>query len=75
MSRVLKLELRQFQTKIFPMSMLFWIVRGAGSSTFFSHDKELLTFHRPSLVIFVEPRISGVKAERVLRRFGFDEST
>ncbi|XVF21028.1 hypothetical protein REPUB_Repub12eG0055200 [Reevesia pubescens] len=57
------------------MTVLFWNVRGAGNSTFFSHARDMITLHRPNLVIFVEPKISGLKAEHVIKRFGFDDST
>ncbi|XVF22870.1 hypothetical protein REPUB_Repub12eG0208500 [Reevesia pubescens] len=57
------------------MSVIFWNTRGAASSTFLAHAKDLISLHRPDMLILVEPRISGNKAERVIRRLGFDEAT
>ncbi|XVE96968.1 hypothetical protein REPUB_Repub02eG0269900 [Reevesia pubescens] len=57
------------------MPVLFWNSRGAGSSSFLSHARELITMHRPSIAIFVEPRISGVKADKMISRLRFDFST
>lgn len=46
-----------------------WNSREAGNSAFRRNLKELLAEVRPAIVAIVEPRISGVKAKRVVRRF------
>ncbi|XP_031402735.1 uncharacterized protein LOC116212324 [Punica granatum] len=51
------------------MRVLCWNCRGAGSSRFVRVMKEMIRDHRPNIVVIVEPRISGAKADAVCRKF------
>ncbi|KAJ4837308.1 hypothetical protein Tsubulata_046410 [Turnera subulata] len=47
---------------------------GAGKPQFRRMMKEMANQYRPNLVIIMEPKISGRKASRVIRRLGFPNS-
>ncbi|KAK8606629.1 hypothetical protein V6N13_052396 [Hibiscus sabdariffa] len=48
-----------------------WNVQGCGDSRFLLAAKQLLRDNRPDLVVFVEPRISGRRADFVISALGF----
>ncbi|XVF08056.1 hypothetical protein REPUB_Repub06bG0192700 [Reevesia pubescens] len=54
------------------MSVIFWNCRGAGSSDFLSHAKELTRWHKLDMFIVAEPRISGLAADKMIRKLQFD---
>lgn len=54
------------------LSLLVWNVKGAGGANFMSSIKELIGIHRPSVLALVEPRISGLRADEVCDRLGYD---
>ncbi|KAJ4839856.1 hypothetical protein Tsubulata_030162 [Turnera subulata] len=56
------------------VSVLSWNCQGAAKRQFCRLCKEICREERPDIVIVVEPRISGVKAERVIRRLRFPNS-
>ncbi|XVF26388.1 hypothetical protein REPUB_Repub14bG0011700 [Reevesia pubescens] len=44
------------------------------SAIFLSHAKDLIAMYKPFMGIFIEPRVSGVKADKVIAKLGFDFS-
>jgi len=57
------------------MSIIFWNVRGAASKSFRRNTKELLLTYKHSIFIVVEPRISGEKADKMIKSLGFQHFT
>lgn len=55
---------------MFEASLIFWNCRGAGSKGFTCKIKELMKEHRLSIVILLEPRISGDSADVVCKKLG-----
>lgn len=53
------------------MKMLFWNSRGAGNRRFLRNAKDMLCSEKPSVFAVVEPRISGVKARRMVKKLKF----
>lgn len=53
------------------MIVLLWNCRGAGSADFLRHMKDLVRSQKPSIMVVVEPKISGTRAQRVIRQLGF----
>ncbi|KAK8662352.1 hypothetical protein V6N13_091930 [Hibiscus sabdariffa] len=51
-----------------------WNVQGCGDSRFLSVAKQFLRDNRPDVVVFVEPRISGRRADSVISALGFTHS-
>lgn len=47
-----------------------WNCRGAGNRDFLCEMKELLKEHRPSIMVLLEPRISGDIEDEVCRKLG-----
>ncbi|CAN1146793.1 Putative ribonuclease H protein At1g65750 [Linum perenne] len=57
-----------------PMIKVFsWNCRGASHDNFFKAFKSYMKEYSPEVVILVEPKISGAKAEKVCSKLGFDE--
>ncbi|GMI80936.1 hypothetical protein HRI_001762900 [Hibiscus trionum] len=54
------------------VKVIFWNVQGALSSEFYRCFKLLVQVQRPDVIALFEPRISGPKADRFIRRSGFD---
>lgn len=50
------------------MDCILWNSISAGKKEFMRHARELIAVHNPSILAIVEPRISGLIAERVLRK-------
>lgn len=50
------------------MSIFIWNCQGAGSPAFLSAFRFLLDKHKPNLVVLLEPRISGSKANSFIRK-------
>lgn len=50
------------------MVVLSWSVRGVGDKTFPSLIRDLVQRHKVQMLAILEPRISGVRAERVTQR-------
>ncbi|OMO88421.1 Endonuclease/exonuclease/phosphatase [Corchorus capsularis] len=59
-----------FTSNPFPMKILLWNVRGAGSGEFLRIIKDLIRQHRPSIVGIMETRIGQEKAEKVVKKIG-----
>ena len=55
-------------------SIMFWNVQGAASSIFCRAFKKFVKNYNPSLVVLMEPRISGRKADDFIRNNGFEYS-
>ncbi|GMI69001.1 hypothetical protein HRI_000569400 [Hibiscus trionum] len=51
-----------------------WNVQGCGHRRFLTAAKQLLRDNKPDMVIFMEPRISGRKADSVISSLGFPNS-
>lgn len=51
-------------------SVLCWNCRGAGSKSFLRNLRELLFIHKPDVVALLEPRVSGVGADRICKLIG-----
>jgi hypothetical protein len=54
------------------MTILLWNCRGAGNPNFRRNFVELMRYHQPSIVVLVETRISGQRAEIISTGLGFD---
>ncbi|XP_028796894.1 uncharacterized protein LOC114752327 [Neltuma alba] len=55
-------------------SYFVWNCQGAASSKFYRVLKSLLQGYKPDVVVLVEPRISGAKADQVIRKIGYQNS-
>ncbi|XP_028754199.1 uncharacterized protein LOC114713696 [Neltuma alba] len=55
-------------------SIFVWNCQGAASNSFHRVLKSLLRGYTPDIVVLVEPRISGVKADRVIKKIGYPYS-
>ena len=51
-----------------------WNCQGVASSDFQSVLKSFIAIHRPDMVVLLEPRISGFKADLVIRSLKFHHS-
>ena len=58
-----------------PMRILVWNCRGAGNEDFLGVIRDLISVHDPVILVLVETRISGDRADEVSRRIGFSSST
>ena len=54
--------------------IIVWNCQGAGSNQFRRMVKSLVDMHRPRMLVLLEPRISGIKAERVIKYLRFERS-
>lgn len=54
------------------MSFLIWNCRGAGDRSFPRLVRDCLKIYNLAFMALLEPRISGVKADKVIKRFGVD---
>lgn len=52
----------------------FWNCQGAGSSAFIRSFRFLMNCHKPSLIGLLEPHISGIRADKVVKKLGFTYS-
>lgn len=50
--------------------VLCWNCRGAGGREFVSEVKELLSVYRPTILMLLEPRISGETVDKVCKKLG-----
>ena len=58
-----------------PFSMiLVWNVRGAGKDLFARNMSDIRRLHSFEVLVICEPRINGLKAKRVIKWLGFDNS-
>ncbi|XP_052291725.1 uncharacterized protein LOC127900602 [Citrus sinensis] len=53
---------------------MYWNVQGAASVDFRRSFRTIVKNYNPSLVVLMEPRISGVKADDFIKKSGFDQS-
>lgn len=56
------------------ISIFAWNCQGAASPRFVRSLKSLLHDHRPDLLVLSEPRVSGAKADGVIRKIGYRNS-
>lgn len=56
------------------ISIMFWNVQGAASTKFRRSFKTIVRNYNPSLVVLLEPQISGAKADDFIRKSGFESS-
>ncbi|KAK8692436.1 hypothetical protein V6N13_075895 [Hibiscus sabdariffa] len=54
--------------------LFFWNAQGCGNPKFITSAREYLRDSRPDVVVFVEPRISGWRADRIISALGFPYS-
>lgn len=54
------------------VKLLSWNCHRAARKSFVRQARDLISSHSPTILIIVEPRISGRKAERVVAKLGFD---
>lgn len=54
-----------------PKKLLCWNCRGAGELKFMRAIKDLIKLHEPSIVVLLEPKISGGDADQVIKEIGF----
>lgn len=57
------------------MKLLLWNCRGAGNEDFQLVLRDLVSLHDPVLMVLVETKISGVRADIASYRIGFGAST
>ena len=55
-------------------SILFWNVQGAASNGFHLSFRTLIKAFSPKMVVLMEARISGAKADAFIKHSGFDRS-
>lgn len=53
---------------------MFWNVQGAASKSFYRTFVSFCRNYNPSMVVILEPRISGLKADHFIKKSGFDRS-
>ena len=53
------------------LKLIVWKVRGAGSCEFLNNVFKYIRIHKPSIIVLLEPHISGGKADEVCHKFGF----
>ena len=56
------------------MNFIFWNCRGAGNNGFCAVMHDLRRLYRYNILAVVEPRISGVKADRIVDKLNFEAS-
>ena len=54
------------------MNFLFWNCRGAGSNGFCAVVNDLKRLYNCSVLAVVEPRISGMKADKIIEKLKFE---
>ena len=57
------------------MRILVWNCREAGNEDFLGVIRDLISVHDPVILVLVETRISGDRADEVSRRIGFSNLT
>lgn len=57
---------------MFTMNMLFWNCKGAGNRHFPRLIKDYVRMYRLSFLALLEPRISGIRVNKVIEKLGFD---
>lgn len=58
---------------LFLMICLIWNCQGAASREVLHTLKDMIKVHRPAILGILEPKISGVKADDVCNKLGFDD--
>lgn len=53
---------------------MFWNVQGAASKSFYRTFVSFFRNYNPSMVVILEPRINGLKADHFIKKSGFDRS-
>ena len=53
------------------INVMVWNCRGAGKRNFGAFLKDLRRSYGFSLLVLLEPKLSGLRADRVVKRFGF----
>ncbi|KAK8657943.1 hypothetical protein V6N13_036160 [Hibiscus sabdariffa] len=56
------------------LKIFYWNVQGCSHPKFCSTARQYLRDTKPDLVVFVEQRISGIKADRIIASLGFPNS-
>ena len=56
------------------ISIMFWNVQGAASGNFWRAFKTILKNYNPSMVVVMETRVSGIKADEFIKKSGFEFS-
>lgn len=56
------------------MSLFIWNTQGAAALKFMSILKSFIQEHKPQVLVLVEPKISGVQADRIISKIGYQRS-
>ena len=56
------------------ISIMFWNAQGAASGDFRRSFRTIIKNYNPSMLVMMEPRISGIKADDFIRKSGFARS-
>lgn len=56
------------------VSIMYWNVQGVASASFRRSFKALVRNYNLSMVVLMEPQISGIKGDDFIRKSGFDYS-
>lgn len=57
-----------------PMILLLWNCRGIHNHNFKAHFRELVNYHKPSLVVLTETKAVGAKADAIMANFNSPNS-
>jgi hypothetical protein len=70
--RALRRGAGDIQTANFPLKVLLWNCRGAGSGAFRVNFLDIMQMHRPNIIGLTETRLSGERAKSTCASLGFD---
>ena len=56
------------------MNFLFWNCRGAGNKGFCAVMHDLRGLYRNNILAVVEPRVSGLKADKIVEKLNYESS-
>lgn len=57
---------------VFMMNMLIWNCKGAGNNRFPDLIRDYVKMYKLGFLAIIEPHISGVRADNVINKLGFD---
>lgn len=55
-----------------PMLLLLWNCRDAKSPNFHAHLTELINYHKPTIIILTETKVSGLEADTIMGQFNYE---
>lgn len=58
-----------------PMILLLWNYRGIHNRNFKIHLRDLITYHKPAIIVLTETKAGGKEANRIMESFNYANST